>query len=1000
VFKIESSLRSALFMGAATAAALSVTPAFAQQAGVETVIVTGSRIPQVGAIAPSPVSLVSKAEMTLEGTTDVGTLLNNLPSVFAGQTAQAGNGSSGTVTVDLRGLGASRTLVLIDGKRLLPGDAEVPVPDLNQIPAALVDHVEVLTGGASAVYGSDALAGVVNFIMRKDFEGVEVDAKAGFYQHNNTNNYMRGLIADAGYKEAPDSVFDGATYDTTVIVGTNTANGKGNVTAYFGYQRQNQVLQKSRDFSACTTANYYTSDPAVYDYMFCAGSSNYSRFKSLNGTVGGTHFIEPGGAIVPFVGGSSQTYNYGADNTLIRPQTRWEGGAFAHYEVDPMLDVYANFMFTDTHNSWQAAPSGIFTSSGAQFNLGNAWNYNVNCDNPLLTAQFISDFCPGGVSSTADAHMIIGRRSVEGGPRITDFRHTSYRMVVGAKGELGDGWTYDVSAQEGLTLYQQLYLHDWSMTNTQNALLVNPNGTCQNGDPACVPLDIFHGIGGVTQPMLHYIESHGQRTGYTEEQILSGSVTGDLGQYGVKSPWAANGVGVSGGAEYRKEILSETTSVADYSGDLSGAGGKALGQPKSAVWDWEVFVETRIPVVSDKPFIEDLSLNGGYRYSSFSTSGASAVRSFKYGAEFQPIDDFRLRASFQRAVRAPNVLELFSPANVVLGNFTDPCAGATPAASLAGCEASGMTAAQYGTVDQCVSNQCNYQSGGNVALKPEKSDTRSFGIVLTPTFVPGLTVIADYFNINVKDYIGIVQPTVALYGCTSLTNTALCPLIHRDSNGTVASPFGYVIGTNVNTGYLKTSGVDIQVNYLTDLNDWGLGDNGSLAFDVYGTWVNNYLVQPYTGASSTVGSKTYTNYDCAGLFGLTCGTPTPSWRHKARVTWSTPWDLDFSLQWRHMSGVNFDGNDPNPFINIGTYVTKDGGGKIATFDWLDFAMTWNATKTIQLSAGVNNVLDRNPPLLSSGDIATGALPGLNGNTFDGIYDSLGRYMFVGITLKS
>jgi len=969
----------------------------------ETVVVTGSRIPQAGIVSASPVTMVSQEEMKIEGTTDVGSLLNKLPSVFAGQTTGAGNGSSGTVTVDLRGLGASRTLVLIDGKRLMPGDAEVPSPDLNQIPAALVERTEVLTGGASAVYGSDALAGVVNFIMRKDFEGVEVNATVGAYQHNNSNSYLRGLVDDAGYEKAPDSVFDGATYDLTLLLGTNTANGKGNVTAYFGYQRQNQVLQKSRDFSACSLNNsgYFAT---TVDYVYCAGSSNYSRFKSSNGAGKGTEFIAPGGAITSYVGGSEQTFNYGAYNSLIRPQTRWTGGAFAHYEVDKMLDVYANFMFTDTHNSWQAAPSGIFTSSGYQYNSGNAWNYDVNCDNPLLTAQFVADMCPGGVVSSEHAHMTIGRRNVEGGPRVTDFRHTSYRMVVGAKGELGEGWTYDVSAQEGVTLYQQLYLKDWSITNTQNALLVNPDGTCQNGDSTCVPLDIFHGIGGVTSEMLGYVYSHGQRTGYTEEQVLNGSITGDLGQYGVKSPWSTEGVGISGGAEYRKEILEETTSVADYSGDLSGAGGKSLGQEKVAVSDWEIFGEMRIPVVSDMQYIQDLSLSVGYRYSSFSTSGAKAVRSYKYGVEYQPIDDVRLRASAQRAVRAPNVLELFQAQNVVLGNFSDPCAGTTPTASLAGCVASGMTASQYGTgaVDQCVSNQCNYLSGGNTALKPEVSDTKSFGIVLTPMFLSGFTATIDYFNIYVKDYIGIVQPTVALSGCTSLTNTALCSLIHRDSNGTVASPQGYVSATNVNTGYLKTSGIDIQVNYLTDLNDFGLGDNGSLALNLTGTWVDKYLVQPYTGASTTVDGVDYTNYDCVTLYGLTCGSPTPEWRHKFRVTWATPWDFSLSLQWRHTSHVNFDGNSSNPYISLGTgqTVTHAGGGTIATFDYLDFGTSWDASENILLTAGVNNVLDRNPPVLASGGVATGALPYLNGNTFNGIYDSLGRYMFVGITLKS
>jgi outer membrane receptor protein involved in Fe transport len=573
---------------------------------------------------------------------------------------------------------------------------------------------------------------------------------------------------------------------------------------------------------------------------------------------------------------------------------------------------------------------------------------------------------------------------------------------------LGDGWTYDVSAQQGTTLYQQLYEKDWSVSNLQNGLLVNPDGTCQNGGgDGCVPIDLFHGIGALTPAMLSYVTSHGQRTGHTDETVLTGSVTGDLGQYGVKSPFAKNGIGVSGGAEWRSEVLEETTSVADYSGDLSGAGGKALGTPKSYVNDWEIFAEAKIPVISDQPFVEDLSLNAGYRYSSFSTSGAKAVKSYKYGLEYQPIDDFRFRASFQRAVRAPNILELFSPANVILGNFSDPCGGTNPhgtvggpTATLAGCEASGMTAAQYEHTDQCVSNQCNYQSGGNTALKPEESDTKTLGVVLTPTFIPGFTMTVDYFNIAVAKYISIVQPTVSLSGCTSLSNTALCPLIHRDSNGTVASPSGYVVGTNVNTGYLKTSGIDLQADYLADLSDWGLGDNGSLGLDLTGTWVDHYLVQPYTGASTVVNGVNYTNYNCAGRYGVTCGSPTPSWRHRARVTWSSPWDFDLSLAWRHISGSKFDGNSSNPYMTNGIQVLHSAGGTIAGFDYLDLAGSWNVTDKIELSLGINNVLDRNPPYLSSNDIATGGLPYLNGNTFNGIYDSLGRYLFVGIVLKT
>jgi iron complex outermembrane recepter protein len=566
-------------------------------------------------------------------------------------------------------------------------------------------------------------------------------------------------------------------------------------------------------------------------------------------------------------------------------------------------------------------------------------------------------------------------------------------MVLGAKGELGDGWTYDISAQESLTLYQQLYLNDFSKEMSQNALQVNPDGTCKVGGD-CVPLDVFHGVGSITPEMLNYVYSHGQRTGSTEEQVLEATIAGDLGQYGVKSPWADSGVGIAFGGLYRKDILEEITSVADFSGDLFGAGAPAKGQPKSSIRVWEVYSEANIPLITGMPWIQELKANVGYRYSEYNPAGAA--RAYKYGLEWQPIDDFRLRASANRAVRAPNVLELFQPTFVALSSYEDPCAGATPSATLAGCIASGMTAAQYGNTIQCPASQCQYLTGGNVALKPEISDTKSFGIVLTPTFLPGFSMTVDYYNIYVKDYVGTVSQAVAIGGCTTLQNTALCPLVHRGSTGALFTPDGYVIGTNVNTGYLKTSGIDVEANYQAALEDYGLGDNGALSLHMMGTYVNAYKVQPYTGASA--GGKP--DYDCVGLYGISCGTPTYSWRHTARATWSTPWSFDFSLGWRHFSASKFDGNDSSAYLKQSYVVGPNGGGKIADYDYLDVATAINVSEQVVVNLGINNVFDKDPPLLASGGKTTGQTGPLNGNTLNGIYDALGRYMFMSISIKS
>jgi iron complex outermembrane receptor protein len=368
------SLRSVLLLGAASAAAIGMSaPASAQDQSVETVVVTGSRIPQQGLYSSSPVTAVSQQEIKLEGTTNVETLLNNLPSVFAGFGETDSNGSTGTATVDLRGLGSARTLVLVDGSRLMPGDPSTPVADLNDIPAALVDHVEVLTGGASAVYGSDALAGVVNFIMRKDFEGVELDGQYSVDSAANGSARFDGLNQTAGFATAPKNWVGGASDDATLIIGTNTANGKGNITAYLSYQDIQPVLQSKRDFSACSLGFFQ-------GYETCAGSSNYNDWVSFDNKAAGLpyNFFQEGtgaagtGTFVPYssLPASQKEFNFGPLNYIQRPDTRYSGGFFGHYDSSKELTIYTSFMFDDNDTLAQIAPSGAFKGSGPTVQAG------------------------------------------------------------------------------------------------------------------------------------------------------------------------------------------------------------------------------------------------------------------------------------------------------------------------------------------------------------------------------------------------------------------------------------------------------------------------------------------------------------------------------------------------------------------------------------------------------------------------------------------------------
>ena len=401
MYKINNSLRSSLLLGAATAAAIALTGSAIAQ-NVETVVVTGSRIPQPSLVSTSPVTVVGQQEMQLEGATNVENLLNNLPSVVADYTNTASNGATGQATVDLRGLGSSRTLVLVDGKRLMPSDPSNPVADLNQIPAALVDHVEVLTGGASAVYGSDAEAGVVNFVMRKDFEGIELNSQLGINQSDNQNGADRARQIASGIATAPENFWGGRNLDFSVLLGVNTPDGKGNITAYVGYRSIDPVTQKNMDFSACALATSGGS-------LRCYGSSNGNRWISIDGASAGApganwDYYETGtgkagsGNFVTWGSTANERYNFAAANYIQRPDTRYIAGYDAHYEVAPWATVYSNMMFADDHTLAQIAPSGLFLGTGRNLSIngiaGQKTAYvEVNCNNPLMTAQENQALC-------------------------------------------------------------------------------------------------------------------------------------------------------------------------------------------------------------------------------------------------------------------------------------------------------------------------------------------------------------------------------------------------------------------------------------------------------------------------------------------------------------------------------------------------------------------------------------------------------------------------------
>lgn len=986
---------------------------------IDDVVVTGSRIPSKNLTSVSPVTTVGAEDIQIQGVTRVEDLVNSLPQAFAAQGATIGNGSTGTATVDLRGLGSVRTLVLIDGRRLHIGTPAAPAaataPDLNFIPAPLIEKVEIVTGGASAVYGADAVAGVVNFIMKKDFDGFRFDAQTSFYQHQNDSEIAAEAIRrraagannPAEFTVPDENVVDGATHEATLVWGANTPDGLGNVTAYASYRQAEAVSQRDRDFGACTL-NYSATAPNGFS---CGGSGTTAPAGFITGGGAGDDYVTldpnaPGGRGFRNYVGARDAFNFGPFNYFQRPDERYTLGAFAHYQVAPKVEAYGQLMFMDDVSSYEAAPSGIFGQT-----------VNINCDSPQLSASQAGVLCnptidqrpdvadiPGtiGLNTDADpftpgqqAAVTILRRNVEGGARQANYRHTSYRAVGGVKGEINDNWSYDVSAQYGSVIYSQLYLNDFSISRFNRALdvVTDPSSgqaACRSRvtgvDPNCVPYDIFR-IGGVTQAAIDYISTPGMQSGEYTQSILSANLAGELG---VTSPLATSPLAVSVGTEYRREFLNLQTDTGFSTGDLAGQGGATPSS--SGSYDlWEVFGELRAPLIEDRPFARSVTAEFGYRYSDYSLGFDTST--YKIGGDWEPIDGLRFRGSFNHAVRAPNIVELFSTSFVGLNGSTDPCEGPTPEYTAAQCARTGVTAAQYGRIAPNIAGQYNGRLGGNENLMPETSDTISYGVVYRPSFLSGFSVSLDYYNITVEDRIGAIGQDNTLRRCAETGDAFLCGLIRR-APGTGSlwlGTDGFVIDQTQNTGELEVEGLDLEANYRVDLADLGVTGAGSVSLNYVGSYLDSYEVTTLKGDEP---------FDCAGYYGTICtgaGTtataPLTKYRHKTRATWQTPWAVQLTGTWRYVGEVSVD----SPYSGA-----SHGQGPDAVLEaehYFDLAGTWDATDFLTFRFGINNLFDNDPPLVGSGAGSISNCPTgpCNGNTYPQTYDAAGRYVFFGLT---
>jgi outer membrane receptor protein involved in Fe transport len=687
-----------------------------------------------------------------------------------------------------------------------------------------------------------------------------------------------------------------------------------------------------------------------------------------------------------------------------------------NYDVNSHVNVYMNVMYMRNQQQAQVAPSGDFGQ-----------NSFVPCADPLLTAQERSTLCTasnlaaqGNPFETYNnvnypgLNMIITRRNVEGGNRISTFTNDSAREVLGIKGDFADpqgAWTYNVYAQHGTVDSQQSnenYLSNNAIDQALN-VLPGPTGTPVCGGPsspvnngplvgkgtgftpnsACAPWNLWV-PNGVTPQALAFLRVPLLASGNTLEYVVDGSVTGDLGKYGARLPWADSGLQANIGAEWRQEATSFLPDYLGQQGSAAGSGGPSPAVAGSFTVK-EVFTEMRLPIAQHQPFAEDLSLDAGYRYSKYSEGFDTST--YKIGAEWAPLRDIRFRGSYQRAVRAPNIGELFTPAAVGLDGSVDPCAAPkatattlTNGTTLAQCEATGVKPAQFGNIVPNSANQYNGLLGGNPNLQPEKANSYTIGWILTPRWLPNFTWSVDYFNIKIDNTIGLVGGNTILLDC--IATGLFCSDVHRDSSGSLwRSQLGYVNDLTQNLGQLKTQGIDFQGTYRVSLT--GLG---SLLFQLVATEQKELVTTPVTNGGS---------YDCTGFFGATCGGGNPKWRSVFSTTWSTPWDgLDVTARWRYFGNNESEQTSTNSFLAGTPYLPL---AHIPAYSYFDLSATFNVYKNFRLQLGVNNITDKVPPLVVGNDCSTstpnGAGANCNGNTFPGVYDAMGRYLFAHVTAQ-
>jgi outer membrane receptor protein involved in Fe transport len=947
--------------------ALISAPSFAQDSAPEVevaetaIVVTGSRITNPNLDLSTPVTAITSEELDLRQTNTAEQFLRELPSAVPSIGSAVNNGNGGASFVNLRGVGSQRNLVLLDGRRVAPADSTGRV-DLNNIPLALVERTDILTGGASTTYGADAVSGVVNFVTKRDFAGIEAN--------------ISQQITEQG---------DGSIFRADVTIGANFDDGRGNAVFSVGYQQADAVFQGDRDFSLFNVSSV-TGQPG--------GSSAAVPALIVGPGIPGRQINNAGTDVGPF----DQPFNFNPFNIFQTPFERFNMYGAANYEVSDAVEVFVRGMFSKNTVSTIIAPGGSF------FNT-----YRVNLNNPFIP-EAIANLYGGGLNLTAAQYAAarntpfgptlangsanpdyvefssqVRRRTTEAGTRDSVFTTTYFDYVTGLRGGITESINWEVSGSYGESERLQSQTGFARLSTLQQAMLSLPNGRCINPANGCVPIDLFGPSGSITPEMVGFAFS-GEQTVIDRSSLAQaqGIVNGDLGWGISETP-----ISFAVGGEYRKFTAARRSDDASKTpGEVVGGGG-AAPDINGQYHVYDAFGEIVIPILESQPFFESLVFEAGARYSDYSTAGGELT--WKLGGTWSPVQDLSFRANYQRSSRAPNIGELFVPVTTGLDNLsTDPCQGNAPVgnAQLAAvCIAQGAPAAivNAGGILPPAAGQINTTGGGNPNLGVETATTWTVGAILTPAALPGLSLTVDYFNIKVEDAISSPAIGDIIGGCytsgnLSFQNNSLCQLVSRSAftgglDGAPNEVRGLLLQAS-NLGLIETDGIDVSLRYQSSLTD-----SIRLNLSLDGTWTNKNTFQAFPGAI---------NRDCIGYYSVNCSSIQPKFAWTQRTSFSYDDKVTVSLLWRYIDAVELEPEFLGDFLGGNG---RPAVGELSDFTFIpaehyfDLSFRWDINETVQLNFLVQNLLDNQPKVVGS-DIGSTAFN--SGNVFPSTYDALGR----------